>query len=83
MLNHRDRHLLKGLERQLEKEDPTWVHQFKDLEPPGRARRNQRSEIAMGMLMLLAALYLVSGATVAAVIFGCAAIVVADIRYRR
>ncbi len=29
MLNDRDRHLLKGLERQLEKEDPTSVHQFK------------------------------------------------------
>ncbi len=37
----------------------------------------------MGMLMLLAALYLGSGATVAAVIFGFAAIVVADIRYHR
>ena len=83
MLNDRDRQLLKGLERQLEREDPAWVRQFKTVEPPGRARRNRRSDVAIGVLVLLAALCLVSGATVAAVILGCVAVVVAYIRYHR
>jgi hypothetical protein len=41
MLNDRDRHLLKDLERQLQQEeDPAWVRQFKDPKPPRRTQRD-------------------------------------------
>jgi hypothetical protein len=83
MLNDRDRDLLKGLERQLQKEDPAWVYQFKELEPPRRVRRNQRCEMAMGLLVVLAAVCLAFDATVGAVILGCAAMFVAYVRYHR
>jgi Protein of unknown function (DUF3040) len=77
MLNDRDRDLLKDLERQLEQEDSTWVRQFTDFKPPSRPRRKLT---AIGLLVLLAALCLLLGASAAAVIFGSAAIVVAHIR---
>jgi hypothetical protein len=79
MLNDRDRHPLRDLERQLEREDAAWVRQFKDLKPRRRARGHLLAETA-GLLVLLAVLCLLLGATVAAVIFGIAAIVLAHIR---
>jgi hypothetical protein len=42
-----------------------------------------RSETAIGMVVLLAALCLIVGVTVAAVTFVCAALVIAYIRYCR
>jgi hypothetical protein len=77
MLNDPDRDLLKDLERQLEHEDSAWVRQFTDFKPPSRVRRKLT---AIGLLVLLAALCLLLGATATAVIFGSAAIVVAHIR---
>ena len=79
MLNDRDRDLLKDLERQLEQEDPAWVRQFEDAKPPRGARRNLVPETAMGLLILLTALCLLLGSPVAALLFGCAAIVVAHV----
>jgi Protein of unknown function (DUF3040) len=52
MLNDRDRDLLKDLERQLAQEDPAWVHQFKDVKPRSRARRNVLAGTAIGLLLL-------------------------------
>ena len=83
MLNDRDRHLLKDIERQLEREDPAWVRQFNAFTSPRRTRRNLLFETAIGMLVLLAALCLVSGATAAVVPFVCAAIGVAYVRFHR
>jgi hypothetical protein len=83
MLNDRDRHLLKDLERQLEHEDPAWVCQFKDPKPPRRTPRDLLPETAIGLLVLLAALGLLLDIPVAAVIFGSAAIVLAYVRYSR
>jgi hypothetical protein len=80
MLKDRDRHPLRDLERQLEREDAAWVRQFKDLKPRRRARGHLLAETAIGLLVLLAVLCLLLGATVAAVIFGIAAIVLAHIR---
>jgi Protein of unknown function (DUF3040) len=77
MLNDRDCDLLKDLERQLEQEDSTWVRQFTDFKSPSRARCKLT---AIGLLVLLAALCLLLGASATAVIFGSAAIVVAHIR---
>jgi len=82
MLNDPDRQLVKDLEHQLEHQNPAWVRQFKDLKPSRRARGNLLPETAIGLLVLLAILCLLLGATVAAVIFGSAAIVVAYIRDR-
>jgi hypothetical protein len=48
MLNDRDRHPLRDLERQLEREDAAWVRQFKDLEPSRRARGHLLAETAIG-----------------------------------
>jgi hypothetical protein len=78
-LNDRDRHLLNDLERQLKQEDPAWIRQFNDPKAP----RHLRLATAMGLLMLLAALCLLLGIPVGAVIFGCAVIVLAYMRYRR
>jgi len=69
MLNDPDRQLVKDLEHQLEHQDPAWVRQFKDLKPSRRARGNLLPETAIGLLVLLAILCLLLGATVAAVIF--------------
>jgi hypothetical protein len=82
-LNDRDRHLLNDLERQLQQEDPAWMRQFKDPKAPRQAPRYLRLATAMGLLMLLAALCLLLGIPVGAVIFGSAVIVLAYIRYRR
>jgi hypothetical protein len=81
MLNDRDRDLLKDLERHLEKEDPAWLRQFERAKPARRARRSLVSETALGLLILLTAICLVLGASVAAVIFGFVAIAVAHVRY--
>jgi hypothetical protein len=81
MLNDRDRHLLNDLERQLQQEDPAWVRQFKDPKPHRLARRDLR--LAMGLLVLLTALFLLLDIPVGVVIFGTAAIVLAYVRYRR
>jgi 4-hydroxybenzoate polyprenyltransferase len=83
MLNDRDRHLLKDLERQLQQEDPAWVHQFKDPKPARQARHDFRLGTAMGLMVLLTALCLLLDIPVGAVIFGSAAIVLAYVRYRR
>jgi hypothetical protein len=83
MLNDRDRHLLNDLERQLQQEDPTWMRQFKDPKAPRQARYDLQLATAMGLLVLLAALCLLLGIPVGAVIFGSAVIVLAYIRYRR
>jgi len=83
MLNDRDRHLLNDLERQLQQEDPDWMRQFKDPIGPRQARDDLRLATAMGLLVLLAALCLLLGIPVGAVIFGSAVIVLAYIRYRR
>jgi hypothetical protein len=83
MLNDRDRHLLNDLERQLEQEDPAWMRQFRDPKAPRRARHDLQLATAIGLLMLLAALCLLLGIPVGAVIFGSAVIVLAYIRYRR
>jgi hypothetical protein len=80
MLNDRDRDLLKGLERQLKQEDPAWLRQFEHAKPARWPRRNLVPQTATGLLILLTALCLMLGLTVVAVIFGCAAIVVAHVR---
>jgi hypothetical protein len=83
MLNDRDRHLLKDLERQLQQEeDPAWVRQFKDAKPPRRTQRDLLPEAVIGLLVLLAALGLLLDIPVAAAIFGSAAIVLTHKRYR-
>jgi Protein of unknown function (DUF3040) len=82
MWNDRDRLMLDDLERQLEHDDPAWVRQFKHPKPPRRTRRDLLPVTAVGLLVLLAALGLLLDITVAAVIFGSAAIVVARIGYR-
>jgi hypothetical protein len=83
MLNDRDRHLLKDLDRQLQQEeDPAWVRQFKDPKPPRRTQRDLLPEAVIGLLVLLAALGLLLGIPVAAAIFGSAAIVLTHKRYR-
>ena len=83
MLNDRDRHLLKDLERQLQQEeDPAWVRQFKDPKPPRRTQRDLLPEAVIGLLVLLAALGLLLDIPVAAVILGSAAIVLTHKRYR-
>jgi 4-hydroxybenzoate polyprenyltransferase len=82
MLNDRDRNLLNDLERQLQ-EDAAWIRQFKDPKAPRQARRDLQLATAMGLLVLLAALCLLLGIPVGAVIFGSAVIVLAYIRYRR
>jgi hypothetical protein len=83
MLNDRDRHLLKDLERQLQQEeDPAWVRQFKDPKPPRRTQRDLLPEAVIGLLVLLAALGLLLDIPVAAAIFGSAAIVLTHKRYR-
>ena len=83
MLNDRDRHLLNDLERQLEQEDPAWMRQFRDPKAPCQARHDLQLATAMGLLVLLAALCLLLGIPVGAVIFGGAVIALAYIRYRR
>jgi hypothetical protein len=83
MLNDRDRHLLKDLERQLQQEDPAWVHQFKDPQPARQSRHDLRLGTAMGLLVFLTALCLLLDIRVGAVIFGSAVIVLAYVRYRR
>jgi hypothetical protein len=83
MLNDRDRHLLNNLERQLQQEDPAWVHQFKDPKPARQGRNDLRLGTAMGLLVLLTALCLLLDIPVGAVMFGSAAIVLAYVRYRR
>jgi hypothetical protein len=82
MLNDRDRHLLKDLERQLHQEDPAWVRQFNDPKPPRRTQRDLLPEAVIGLLVLLAALGLLLDIPVAAAIFGSAAIVLTHKRYR-
>jgi hypothetical protein len=83
MLNDRDRHLLKDLERQLQQEeDPAWVRQFKDPKPPRRTQRDLLPEAVIGLLVLLAALGLLLDIPVAAAIFGSAAIILTHKRYR-
>ena len=83
MLNDRDRHLLKDLERQLQQEeDPAWVRQFKDPKPPRRTQRDLLPEAVIGLLVLLAALGLLLDIPVAAAILGSAAIVLTHKRYR-
>jgi hypothetical protein len=83
MLNDRDRHLLKDLERQLQQEEePAWVRQFKDPKPPRRTQRDLLPEAVIGLLVLLAALGLLLDIPVAAAIFGSAAIVLTHKRYR-
>lgn len=83
MLNDRDRHLLKDLERQLQQEeDPAWVRQFKDPKPPRRTQRDLLPEAVIGLLVLLAPLGLLLDIPVAAAIFGSAAIVLTHKRYR-
>ena len=83
MLNDRDRSLLNDLERQLQQEDPAWTRQFNDPKTPRQARHDLQLATAIGLLVLLAALCLLLGIPVGAVIFGSAAIVLAYIRYRR
>jgi 4-hydroxybenzoate polyprenyltransferase len=83
MLNDRDRHLLNDLERQLQEEDAAWMRQFKDPNAPRQARHDLQLGTAMGLLALLAALCLLLGIPVGAVIFGSAVIVLAYVRYRR
>jgi hypothetical protein len=83
MLNDRDRHLLNDLERQLQQEDPAWMRQFKDPEAPRQARNDLQLATAMGLLVLLAALCLLLGIPVGAVIFGTAVMVLGYIGYRR
>jgi len=83
MLNDRDRHLLNDLERQLQQEDPAWMRQFKDPEAPRQARHDLQLATAMGLLVLLAALCLLLGIPVGAVIFGTAVMVLGYIGYRR
>jgi hypothetical protein len=83
MLNDRDRHVLNGLERQLQQEDPAWVRQFKDPKPPRQARGDLRLGTALGLVVLLTALCILLDIPVGAVIFGSAAIVLAYVRYRR
>jgi hypothetical protein len=79
MLNDRDRHLLNDLERQLQEEDAAWMRQFKD----PKARHDLQLGTAMGLLAVLAALCLLLGIPVGAVIFGSAVIVLAYVRCRR
>jgi hypothetical protein len=83
MLNERDRHLLKDLDRQLEHEGPAWVRQFKDPKPPRRTRRDLRLGTAMGLLVLLTASDFLLDIPVWAVIFGSTVIVLAYVHYRR
>jgi hypothetical protein len=82
MLNDRERHLLSDLEHQFEHEDPTWVRQFKDPQPPRRARGALLLGTAIGLSVLLAAFGLMLGIPSVVVIFGGAAVVLARIRYR-
>jgi hypothetical protein len=82
-LNDRDRNLLNDLERQLHQEDAAWIRQFKDPKAPRQARYDLQLATAMGLLVLLAALCLLLGIPVGAVIFGSTVIVLAYIRYRR
>jgi hypothetical protein len=83
MLNDRDRSLLNDLERQLQQEDPAWMRQFNDPKAPRQARHDLRLATAMGLLVVLAAICLLLGIPVGAVIFGSAVIVLAYLRYRR
>ena len=57
------------------------MRQFKDPKAPRQARHDL--QLATGLLVLLAALCLLLGIPVGAVIFGSAVIVLAYIRYRR
>ena len=82
MLHDRDRDLLKELERRLKQEDPVWVRQFRDFKPPGRARRDALLSTVIGLLVFLAALLLLVGASVGAMVFGIAALTVAYVVYR-
>jgi len=82
MLNDRDRDLLKDLERRLNQEDPIWVRQFRDFKSPSRARREALLSTVIGLLVFLAALFLLVGATVGAMVFGIAALAVAYVLYR-
>jgi uncharacterized membrane protein YccC len=82
MLNDRDRDLLKDLERRLNQEDPVWARQFRDFKSPGRARRDALLGTVIGLLVFLAVLFLLVGATVGAIVFGIAALTVAYVLYR-
>ena len=82
MLHDRDRDLLKDLERRLKEEDPVWVRQFRDFRSPSRARRDALLSTVIGLLVFLAALFLLVGATVGAIVFGMAALTVAYVIYR-
>ena len=82
MLNDRDRDLLKDLERRLNQEDPVWVRQFRDFKSPGRSRREALLSTVIGLLVFLAALLLLVGATVGAMVFGMAALALAYVLYR-
>ena len=63
--------------------DRAWMRQFRDPKAPRKARHDLQLATAMGLLVLLAALCLLLGIPVGAVIFGSAVIVLAYIRYRR
>jgi hypothetical protein len=82
MLHDRDRDLLKDLERRLKQEDPVWERQFRDFKSPGRARRDALLSTVIGLLVFLAALLLLVGATVGAMVFAIAALTVAYVLYR-
>jgi hypothetical protein len=79
-LNDHDRQLLKDLEGQLEHEDPVGTPVQGPQAP--RTHPDLLPVIAVGLLVLLAALGLLLDIPVAAVILGSAAMVVARISYR-
>ena len=81
MLNDRDRDVLKDMERRLNQEDPIWARQFRNFRSPGRSRRDALLSTVIGLLVFLAALFLLVGATVGAAVFGIAALAVAYILY--
>lgn len=81
MLSDRERHLLTDMERQLQTDDPSLVRMFAGAAGRPRARRARLLELAMGVLILLAAFALLFGSAGAAVGIGLIAGTLTLVRY--
>lgn len=82
-LNDRDRSRLNDLQHQLEQDDPTWVRQFTNHEPPDQTRGRLLLDTALGVSVLGAAVGLLLTIPAVVVICVCAAIVLGTIRFQR
>jgi hypothetical protein len=82
MLNDRHRRLLHDLERELEREDPAWTSQFKDFKLLRRDRAKLAVNIALTLMVVMAAFSLVLSLPAAVVTFIGAALTLAFVRSR-